>query len=82
MSTNDTQQYISFDRITTDESVSRRELQIRLCLKELSNVRLRRRVTRLEQMHGLDTSGGTDWIDEQENILREELDEITEGNDE
>lgn len=82
MSIEDTQQYISFDWIDTNESVSRQELQIKLCLKELSNVRLRRRLTRLEKMHGLDADGGNDWIAEQEEKLRQQLDEITEGNDE
>lgn len=44
----------SVGSLSSSDSVSRRELEIRLQLKELATVQLRRRLTRLKDIHDLD----------------------------
>jgi hypothetical protein len=65
----------SNDNSSTD-AISRRELEIRFHIQKLANLRLRRRISRLETIHDL---GMLDWSDDAQsrrNDLREELDAI------
>lgn len=62
--------------IGSDGQTNRREMQIRLKLKELDLVRLRRRITRLENHHRIGHNGSTDELDRREAQLLNELDDL------
>jgi hypothetical protein len=64
------------DNSSSIESISRRELEIRYHLQELANVRLRRRLSRLEEIHNLGLLNRTDTVQSRRNDLLEELDAI------
>lgn len=76
MSTEESTTDSSFDHVSNTDTVSRRELAVRLQLKEIEIVRLRRRLTWLEKQHDHDPRDDATALRSREDELLEELDII------
>lgn len=72
MSTEDSNDQNGID-CTANEHISCEELKLRFELAKLDNVRLRRRMTRLEDLLNVKHGVETDWFKEQEDKVRERL---------